>query len=113
MKRAALIIVVLMALPLAALWAQSDPAYPAATDPQPAQAYPADPANPQPADPQPVQAEPSAPAADPNAVNDPDAEGRALPATSSHGPLILLMGLLAIGMFLVLKVFRGRSVDVS
>jgi len=113
MKKAALGIIVLMAIPLAALWAQSDPAYAPPADPAALQANPADPA-PAPADP-PATASPSNDlgATDPDAVNDPDADAGTLPATSSHGPLILLMGILAIGMFLVLKVFRRRSVDVS
>jgi LPXTG-motif cell wall-anchored protein len=117
MKKAALGIIVLMALPLAALRAQSDPAYAppadqAAVDPSAAPANPADPA-PAPVDP-PATASPSNDlgATDPDAVNDPDDAGT-LPATASHGPLILLMGILAIGMFLVLKVFRRRSLDVS
>jgi LPXTG-motif cell wall-anchored protein len=116
MKQAALMLVVLMAVPFAALWAQSDP-YAPAGDPPSAQADPqAAPGDPMaaPADPQPAPVDPSAttPPRDYGAT-DPDGDGNALPATASHGPLILLMGLLAIGMFLVLKVFRRRSADVS
>jgi len=115
MKKAVLAWIVMAALPLTALLAQSDPATPSAAD-QPA--YQADPQPVPPSDP--AAADPAAPSAaprdaaatDPDAVNDPD-QDRALPATASHGPLILLMGILAIGMFLVLKVFRRRSVDVS
>ena len=124
MKRAALVVAVLMAIPLAAVWAQSDPDAPAAGDPAAAQAAPADTQAPgdtqaAPADPQPAYADPApapardAAATDPDPAGDPDAAGNVLPATASHGPLILLMGLLAIGMFVVLKVFRRRSVDVS
>lgn len=105
MKKAALGIIVLMAIPLAALWAQSDPAYAPPADPAALQANPADPA--------PASPSSDLGATDPDAVNDPDADAGTLPATSSHGPLILLMGILAIGMFLVLMVFRRRSVDVS
>jgi LPXTG-motif cell wall-anchored protein len=116
MKKALLTWVVLMALPLTALLAQSDPAYVPANDPPAAQADPANPNQPAPADqatdPAYAPARDGA-AADPDAATaDPDAD-RNLPATASHGPLILLMGILAIGMFLVLKVFRRRSVDVS
>ena len=115
MKKAALLIAVLLAIPVAASWAQSDPYAP--TDPPSAQVAPADPQA-VPADPQPVDPSATTPSSDaaathPDAVNDPDAAGNTLPATASHGPLILLMGLLAIGMFLILKVFRRRSVDVS
>jgi len=116
MKKAVLAFLVMAVLPLTALLAQSDPAYAPAD--QPAAQTQADPAQPAPVDP---AAQPStAPApARADAVPDPDAmsneanQDRALPATASHGPLILLMGILAIGMFLVLKVFRRRSVDVS
>lgn len=116
MKKAVLALIILAALPLTALLAQSDPATPSAADPQ---AYQADPAQPVPPS-DPAAAAPADPSAaprdaaatDPDAVNDPD-QNRELPATASHGPLILLMGILAIGMFLVLKVFRRRSVDVS
>ena len=116
MKKALLLFIVLMALPMTALLAQSDPATAPANDPPAVQSDPADPNQPAPAD----QAAPPAyapahddAAADPDAASaDPDA-GQNLPATASHGPLILLMGILAIGMFLVLKVFRRRSVDVS
>jgi LPXTG-motif cell wall-anchored protein len=117
MKKAVLALIVLAALPLTALLAQSDPATPPATD-QPAyqadQAQPVPPSDPAAADPATPSAAPhdAAAATDPDAVNDPD-QNRELPATASHGPLILLMGILAIGMFLVLKVFRRRSVDVS
>jgi len=115
MKKVLLTLIVLTALPLTALLAQSDPASAPVNDPPAAQADPANPNQPAPAD---QAASPSyAPtrddAADPDAANaNPDAD-RNLPATASHGPLILLMGILAIGMFLVLKVFRRRSVDVS
>lgn len=112
MKKAALIFVVLMALPLAGLWAQSDPVTPPATD-HPANDPYAVQSDPTPAADQPATASPTPEPTDPNAVNDPDADARNLPATASHGPLILMMGLLAIGMFLVLKVFRRRSVDLS
>ncbi|HEV8201053.1 MAG TPA: hypothetical protein VGS03_13615 [Candidatus Polarisedimenticolia bacterium] len=114
MKKALLMFIVLMALPMTALLAQSDPATAPADDPPAIQSDPADPNQPAPAD----QAAPPAyapanTAADPDAANaDPDANQN-LPATASHGPLILLMGILAIGMFLVLKVFRRHSVDVS
>jgi LPXTG-motif cell wall-anchored protein len=115
MKKALLMLIVLTALPLTALLAQSDPATAPANDPPAAQADPADPNQPAPADQatSPTDTPTRDDAADPNAANaDPDAN-RNLPATASHGPLILLMGILAIGMFLVLKVFRRRSVDVS
>jgi LPXTG-motif cell wall-anchored protein len=110
MKKALLTFIVLTALPLTALLAQSDPASAPVNDPPAAQADPANPNQPAPAD---QAASPSYAPADPDAANvDPDGD-RNLPATASHGPLILLMGILAIGMFLVLKVFRRRSVDVS
>lgn len=111
MKRAALLFIVLMAFPLTLLLAQGDPSYPPATDNPTAPQ--ADPAQPQPA---PVDPPATAPyrdsAADPDAVNDPGAQAD-MPATAGHGPMILMAGILAIGMFLVLKVFRRRSVDVS
>ena len=122
MKKALLMFIVLMALPMTALLAQSDPATAPANDPPAVQSDPADPNQPAPADQAtppayaPAHDDAAAPAntaADPDAANaDPDADQN-LPATASHGPLILLMGILAVGMFLVLKVFRRRSVDVS
>jgi len=114
MKKALLMFIVLMALPMTALLAQSDPATAPANDPPAVQSDPANSNQPAPAD----QAAPpaDAPAHDdaaaPANTADPDANQN-LPATASHGPLILLMGILAVGMFLVLKVFRRRSVDVS
>ena len=121
MKKALWMILFLMALPMTALLAQSDPATAPANDPPAVQSSPADPNQPVPADQAappayPAHDDAAAPAttaADPDAANaDPDANQN-LPATASHGPLILLMGILAVGMFLVLKVFRRRSVDVS
>ncbi|HET8945937.1 MAG TPA: LPXTG cell wall anchor domain-containing protein [Candidatus Polarisedimenticolia bacterium] len=112
MKKALLTFIVLMVLPLTALLAQSDPAYAPPNDPPAAQA---DPSQPAPADQaaQPSYAPTHDAAADADAATtDPDANQN-LPATASHGPVILLMGILAIGMFLVLRVFRRRSVDVS
>ncbi len=118
MKKALLMFIVLTALPMTALLAQSDPATAPPSDPPAVQSDPANSNQPAPAD----QATPPADqaaapayapvhdaAADPGAAN----VGQDLPATASHGPVILLMGILAVGMFLVLKVFRRRSVDVS